>query len=198
MTKNETVPTSGDPKFAFEAIPRRVFLDTNVVNCLVKWGECIFESEEPPSGLDATLLTDIASLTRIFVVGRRANWDIVVSDKTIQELSETLDNNLRNRLLNYGDGLIEYSTTNGVGQEDHQYASDLARRLVDSPFLAPLPDASDRELVAHAIALNSDAFCTLDRRSIHRKRRQLRLIPLRILTPDEWWQHISPWAALWI
>ena len=89
MTKNEPSPTSESLKFPFEKIPQRVFLDTNIVDCLVKWSTCIFEGEQPPSELDATLLADIVSLTRIFFVGSRANWDIVVSHKTIAELSDT-------------------------------------------------------------------------------------------------------------
>ena len=197
MSMNET-PSSECAKFPFEKIPQRVFLDTNIIDCLVKWSSCIFEGEEPPSLLDTTLRSDIVSLTHIFLIGSRANWDIVASHKTIGELSDTRDEVLRVQLLNYGDDLLEYATANGVADEDHKYATNLARRSVDSSFLAPLPDVSDRELVAHAIALKCDTFCTRDRRSIHRKRKQLRSIPLRILTPAEWWQHIQPWAALWI
>jgi hypothetical protein len=185
-------------KFPFEKIPQRVFLDTNIVDCLVKWSKCIFEGERPPMDIDTTLLSDIFSLNLVFLIGSRANWDIVASHKTIEELTDTPNETLRARSLEYGDGLVEYATANGIADEDHKYAIDLARRLVDSSFLAPLRDASDRELIAHAIALKCDTFCTRDRRSIHRKREQLRSIPLRIMTPGEWWQHIRPWAALWI
>lgn len=183
--------------FPFEMIPRRVFLDTNVIDCLVKWSECIFENIDPPESLPHELESDILSLRHVFVVGSRALWDIVVSSGTIEELSNTRDAELRNQLVDYGVELVGYGSVNGTVEEDRAYARDFARRVGDSAFLEALPHAKDRELVAHAVALGCDCFCTRDLRSIHRKRHLLRQIPLRILTPNEWWLHIRPWAALW-
>ena len=143
-------------------------------------------------------MADIEALAAIFSVGTRAHWNIVISPKTIGELSDTRDAALCEHLVRFGGELFAYATENGLTDEDHRHASDLARRLVGSPFLAPLPDEADRELIAHAVAYGCDAFCTRDVRSIHRKRDQLRSVPLRILTPREWWQHIRPWATLWL
>jgi hypothetical protein len=42
-----------------------------------------------------------------------------------------------------------------------------------------------------------DVFCTCDRRTIVRKREQLKQLPLRVLTPLEWWAHVKPWGGLW-
>jgi hypothetical protein len=187
-----------DEAFPFEQIPRRIFLDTNVVDCLVKWGECVFDQQEPPADIPATLALDITSLTNILLAGRHTYWNIVISPKTIDELSETPDADLCNHLVHYGSEIGHYAAANGLTEEDHRYARELARKLIDSSFLSALPHASDRELISHAIALECDTFCTRDIRSIHRRRHQLRQIPLRILTPTEWWHHIRPWAALWM
>lgn len=184
-------------RFPFEAIPRRVFLDTNVVNVLVKWSEEVFEQQPLPDDFEYTLGSDVEALMHVFYVGSRAHWDIVASAKTLSELSETRDAALREALLDYGTMLVDYGSLGRRDEPEHAEAADLARRLVDSPFVAALPDRADRELIAHAIAFDCDAFCTCDRRSIHSKRDKLRQIPLRILTPAEWWQHIKPWAALW-
>jgi hypothetical protein len=75
-------------------------------------------------------------------------------------------------------------------------ADSLARRLIPSELLAALPDLSDRELLAHAIAYECDAMCTRDRRTILRHRDKLRPIPVRILTPTEWSAAISRYVAL--
>jgi hypothetical protein len=131
-------------KFPINQIPCRVFLDTNIVNCLVKWSSCVFEMEEPPHDLDATLLSDIESLMHVFQVGRRAEWDIVASDKVIEELSQTTDDSLRNDLLEYGIDLTGYSAFRGI-DHDQAYAHDLARRLRNSSFLSALPDINDRD-----------------------------------------------------
>ena len=183
-------------EFQFEQIPRRIFLDTNILDCLVKWPSCVFEMQEAPPDLDATLRDDIEALMHIFQTGRRAQWDIVASDKVLDELSQTSDADLRKALVHYGAEIRAYSTGNGFNG-DHSYANDLARRLRDSTLVSALPDMSDRDLVAHAIAFRCDAFCTRDRRSIYNKRNALRGLPLKILTPADWWQHIRPWAGLW-
>lgn len=184
--------------FPFESIPQRVFLDTNIVDCLVKWDECVFENIVPPDDIPGQLASDIASLRHIFAVGSRAQWDIIVSARTIGELSNTSDPSMRERLVNYGVELVGYGTANGTAEEDHRYARDFARRARDSSFLAALPHPEDRALLAEAVAFGCDVFCTRDLKSIHNKRDLLRQIPLRILTPGEWWQHIRPWAGLWL
>jgi hypothetical protein len=81
--------------------------------------------------------------------------------------------------------------------EEGRYARDLVRRLRNSPFLAALPDINDRELIAQAVALRCDAFCTRDRRTICSKKNSLRALPLKVLTPSEWWEQVKPWAKLW-
>lgn len=180
-------------RFPFESIPRRVFLDTNVINVLVKHSALIFEHEQIPSDVDPTLATDIEALMHVFYVGARANWDVLSSQKTIDELSRTRDGALRDDLLEYALGFINRD----LGDEDRRFAADFGRRLIDAPFVAALPDLADRELIGNAIGFGCDVFCTCDRATIVRKRSQLRQVPIRVLTPAEWWGHIKPWAGLW-
>jgi hypothetical protein len=51
--------------------------------------------------------------------------------------------------------------------------------------------------VTSKAGLGCDVFCTCDRRTVVRKRQHLRQLPIRIITPAEWWAHIKPWAGLW-
>ena len=180
-------------RFPFESIPRRVFLDTNVINVLVKHSALVFEHEPIPSDIDPTLATDIEALMHVFYVGARANWDLLSSQKTIDELSRTRDGALRDDLLEYALGFINRD----LGDEDRRFAADFGCRLIDAPFVAALPDLADRELIGNAIGFGCDVFCTCDRATIVRKRSQLRQVPLRVLTPAEWWAQIKPWAGLW-
>ncbi|OYW38961.1 MAG: hypothetical protein B7Z42_07015 [Brevundimonas sp. 12-68-7] len=53
----------------FEAIPRRVFLDTNVLNLLVKHSEQVFEQVPISSTFDKTRAHDIEALMHVFQVG---------------------------------------------------------------------------------------------------------------------------------
>jgi hypothetical protein len=180
-------------RFPFKRIPRRVFLDTNVINVLVKNCEHIFDRVPIPIATDPKLAADIEALMHVFYVGARANWDILGSQRTLDELSRTMDDATRDGLLEYAVGLVNQD----LNDEDRRFAADFGRRLIDAPFLASLPDKADRELIGNAVGFGCDAFCTRDRATIVSKRGQLRQIALRIMTPAEWWAHIKPWAALW-
>lgn len=179
-------------RYPFEQLPRRVFLDTNVVNLLVKYGECVFEQELMPEGLRGTRALDVEALMHVFAVGMRASWDILTSYKALDEIDQTPDAEVRNRLLNYAVELV------GPQGEEGAFATSLGRRLIDAPFTAALPDASDRELIGNAIGFGCDVFCTSDRRTIISKRQHLSQLPIRFLTPVEWWAHIKPWGGLWL
>jgi hypothetical protein len=178
-------------QYPFESIPRRVFLDTNVVNLLVKQSEQVFEQAAIPGELDHTSALDTEALMHVFHVGARASWDIIASRKTLDEIGKTPDSGVRDELLDYAIQLVE------LPNEDSAFAAPFGRRLVDAPFVSALPVLADRELIGNAIGFGCDVFCTCDRRTIVRKRERLRQLPLRILTPVEWWAHVKPWAGLW-
>jgi hypothetical protein len=180
-------------RFPFESIPRRIFLDTNVINVLVKDSGHVFDHLPIPPETERTLAIDIEALMHVFYVGLRANWNLVASQKTLDELSRTRDGTLRDDLLEYALGFVNRD----LGDEDRRFAEGFGRRLIDAPFVAALPDLADRELIGAAVGYRCDAFCTCDRATIVKRRAQLRQVPLRIMTPAEWWAQIKPWAGLW-
>lgn len=180
-------------RFPFEDIPKRVFLDTNVINVLVKYSEEIFDQVGILDGTNATRADDVEALRKIFFVGARANWDILASEKTVEEIALTQDATLRERLLRFASEILNRD----IDDDDRRFSNNFARRIVDSHFVAALPDRNDRLLVGNAIGLGCDAFCTCDRTTIVKKRERLKSLNLRIITPAEWWASIRPWAALW-
>ena len=180
-------------RFPYERIPKRVFLDTNVINVLVKHSAQIFDWQSISRNADSKLALNIEALKHVFHVGARANWDILGSQKTLDEISQTSNQVLRDDLSDYALQIINQH----IDDEDRRHAADFGRRLVDAPFVAALPDLADRELIGNAIGFGCDTFCTCDEKTIVSKRHQLKQLPLRILTPAEWWAHIKPWAALW-
>ena len=117
--------------------------------------------------------------------------ELVASSKTLEEISQTPIEELRETLMDYA---VEIAECSG---EEADFALDLGRRIVGSNFLDMLPDRNDRELLAHAIGLQFDVFCTCDRSTIIRRRDRLPNLPIRVLTPVEWWRHVKPWAGLW-
>ena len=179
-------------RYPFKAVPLRIFLDTSVINTLTKYSSQIFDGEPIPVEVDETLAVDIEALMYVFYVGGRAPWDILCSPKTLEELAATNDSEFRRDSMEYGVLL-----TQNLVPEDLEFATDFGRRLRDSHFVSALPDVGDRDLIAHAIGLTCDVFCTRDRKTILKKRDRLPPLPLRILSPAEWWAHVKPWAALW-
>jgi hypothetical protein len=178
-------------RYPLQAMPRRIFLDTNIVNLLVRYSEQVFEQAPIPTDIDETTAQDIEALMHVFHVGARASWDILASRKVLDEISRTPDDDLKAELLDYAVQIV------GPPGEDGDLATSLGRRLINAPFAAALPDAADRELIGNAVGFQCDVFCTCDRRTIIRKRDQVTQLPLRILTPAEWWAHVKPWAGLW-
>jgi hypothetical protein len=179
-------------RYPFEKIPRRIFLDTSAINVLVKYSSIIFDGEKIPNDLEETRAIDVEALMHIFHVGARADWDLVAAKKNIDELAQTPNPTLKQILLDYGIELAGLPSS-----EDAQFAADFGRRLVSTHFVSALTDPADQELIGNAIGFGCDVFCTCDRRTIIRKRNQLRQMPLQILTPAEWWAHVKPWAGLW-
>jgi hypothetical protein len=190
LYRSEAEHSADCKAFPYDAVPCRIFLDTNVVNLLVDYSEQVFEHEPIPETADATLAEDIEALMHVFHVGRRANWSVMASRKTLDEIGNTPDPARRDRLRDFAIELISPE------DEANAYASVVGRRMIDAPFTDGLPDRADRELIGNAIGLECDVFCTLDRRTIIRKRGFLRQLPIRTLTPLEWWRHVRPWAGL--
>jgi hypothetical protein len=160
---------------------------------LVKHSTHVFEREPIPQDTEPKLAIDIEALMHVFYVGTQADWGLFGSQTVIRELSRTREVGLRDDLVEYALGFVNRDPSD----EDRRFAADFGRRLVDTPFVAALPDVADRELIGNAIGFGCDTFCTRDRATIVSKRNQLRQIPLRIMTPAEWWAQIKPWAGLW-
>lgn len=177
-------------KYPIEAVPQRIFLDTNVVNLMVKQRAHVFEQGPIPETLEREAAIDTEALMHITSMAFRASWFMVVSAKTIEEILETVDEVVRDHLLDFAFEVVHNDP------EDTAFAADLGRRLADSTLIAALPDRNDRVLLGNAIAFGCDVFCTRDHRTILRKRDALPKLPLRILTPREWWFHVKPWGGL--
>ena len=75
----------------FEKVPRRVFLDTCVVNFILDYGEQIHENVSAPAAAGDRVVQDIDALHDIFLTGQRAMWQLAVSPHTYQEVIQTRD-----------------------------------------------------------------------------------------------------------
>jgi hypothetical protein len=180
-------------------IAGRILFDTNLVNLTLDCGEFIFDGGEIPAHIPGSAIDDVIALRGMFFTSQRASWQLAISPLTYQEIDATPDRARRAELMRWFNELWLYwreiFEADELSDED---ADSLARRFVGSDYLAPISQTSDRVLAAHAIAYGCDAFCTRDRKTILRHREKLRGVPLRFLSPAEWWQQVIPYARLWV
>lgn len=182
-------------------VPGRVFLDTCVVNFLLDHGQHIHDGVEPPVGLALRVRDDIEALRLIWVAGQRAQWQLAVSPYTYHEVLSTRSPERAGRLEGWFHDLWDYWREFLHSSQDlpsFAEAEEIRLRYMGSAAFDILPDIADRFLICDALVYGCDAFCTRDWSTVLRFRDQLRMLPIRILTPTEWWQLIQPWAGIWV
>ena len=185
---------------SFEAIPGRVFLDTNVVNLILDYGEQIHEDIEVPDPCSMQVQRDIEALASIFLTGQRATWQLAISPHTYREVSATTNPSRAYELERWFFEIWHYWREflySDTALPSFSQAEETRLQLLASGTLDVLTDVSDRVLVCDAVVYKCDAFCTRDWRTILRFRDKLQDLPLKIITPAEWWAEIRPWAAIW-
>ena len=180
-------------------IPGRVFLDTCVVNFMLDYGPQIHDgvSLPPVSPREAT---DIEALRCIYVLGRRAMWQLAISPYTYAEIAQTRDQERLGGLHLWFQELWQYWRSTIEQNNDLPSfieAEDIRVRTLISDYLSCLPDVADRVLICDALVYRCDLFCTRDWTTILKHRSTLRGLPLEIVTPAEWWAKLRPYAGLW-
>lgn len=169
-------------------VPRRVFLDTNVVNFVLDHGEYIFDGATPALGRSEADLADLQALQLIFCCGERAHWELAVSPLTYAEIAQTPNEHRRAALESWFNEVWQHwrfcFAEDGTLSDAH--ADDLARRICNSGVLDAFPDDNDRVLICHAIAYDCDAFCTRDRKTILKRVQLNRQLPLQFISPSQW------------
>lgn len=182
-------------------IPGRVFLDTSALNFVLEHGESIFDRVPVDDHATLRVKNDIEAFSNIFQTGQRANWQLAISPFTYREVLNTTDFSHRAHLQSWFHDVWAYWL--GIIEEDDDLptfieAENTKISLITSGVLDVLPDSEDRFLICDAIAYRCDCFCTRDWKTILKHRDSLTDIPLKILSPTEWWKTIALYASLWV
>lgn len=178
---------------SFFRLPRRIFLDTCVVNLMLDFADVLHDGLPIPDGLPEQRRREVEALCGIFDTGTRALWRFTISARTHSELAQTTSEERRRDLLQWFAELWHYQSEFSRPRSLSRSTLGLLRRQ-----LQVLPDRADKDLILDALRDRCDAFCTVDRRTILNHRPELPELPIRILTPSEWWAEILPWAATWV
>jgi hypothetical protein len=197
MRSRTEAATGRDPFDDFRSLPRRVFLDTCTLQTLPKHGEFVWEGVEPDVGGDAgasDLLVDLWALRYIFTVMQRGMFDLVVSEASLDEVAARC----RRNFTNWGLEVYSHWMERITEYQGHAFARD-SRPAVEAlsgrsfRFLSE----KDRRLLADALALECDAFLTMEKK-LPRNARYIEChTGLRLLRPPEYWLLLHPWASLY-
>ena len=187
-----------DPADSFAALPRRLFLDSSTLQTLLDYGETVFEGVEPPRGDRAHrmpgFLDDLDALHKVFLVNDRAMFDIVLSDDSLREVAEKGDAAYMRWALDVLDHwrarIDEYRGGAFGGQ------GLIVSTRLDEPRFGYL-SVKDKGLIRDALALECDAFLTMEKRLARNSRDLEGQLGLKVLRPPDYWGLLQPWAALY-
>ena len=178
----------------FEDIPRRIFLDSSILQTLQDYGGFLYENE--PLGVTDSIHRDpkgiakLEALRLIMQVAERAPFEFAVSSNSFVEVQRKGDS----RYLQWAyDVLDHWLACLEESGEAHGNPETLAAiNLSSYGYLAE----GDRALLRDAIALECDTFLTMENKLPKNAGHIERTLFLRVLSPIEMWEYLQPWAAL--
>jgi len=180
---------------AFAAVPRRVFLDSCTLQWMLKFGGFIWENEPlSPTNVGDEQVEDLEALQAIFQVNERAMFEFALSEGSLQEVVDAGDTRYTRWALDVLDNWNAVAETY-AGQVGAGRGRRLAERL-DEPRFGYL-SIKDKRLLRDAVALECDAFLTMEMKLPKNARHIGQVLGLRILRPREYWDLLRPWAALY-
>jgi hypothetical protein len=134
----------------------------------------------------------VEALRLIFRVNERAGWQFALSAHSLDEVKAKADG----RYLRWACDVLDHwhvCLEESRGPFD-KYASIAAR--LDDRSVGYL-GSGDRALLKDAVRFGCDAFLTMEAKLPKNSERIAALTGLRVVTPEEYWAQLAPWAALW-
>ena len=200
---------SPDAYERFVALPGRILLDTCILNKVFEYGEYIFDGAPPGGVAEEAVDPDLRALRLAFMVNQRASFQFLVSPLTVAEIANTQAFGARDRLLGWVlevldhwlvmlDEIGDRASEGGTVRHRFKLKADLQAfeaRLMEIPDFRR--DPFDRLLLVQYRMGNCDAFLTTDGNTIWRHRERLVAEGVTVLRPAEFWERLSPWAAIW-
>lgn len=184
---------------SFETLPKRVFLDSCILQIIFDYGECVFENIEPkptrpifriPGGYK-----ELRSIQDIFFVNQRAQFEFALSRHSVNETAARGNSGHFNwvlEVMNYWERILEDYENSPFSEK-----SEFRAALADHRSLGYLSQ-KDRLLLKDALSLECEAFLTIDYKLLRNSAHLNKKLGLRLFTPSEYWDVLKPWAGLYV
>lgn len=179
----------------FKDIPRRIFLDSSVLQTLQTYGGFLYESE-PLSPRDRIYrdpkgVAKLETLRWIMQVAERAPFQFALSNNSFIEVQRRGDTGY----LQWAYDVLDHWLA-CLEESDEPRANPRALdAIIHSPSFNYL-GAGDRALIKDAVALECDAFLTMENKLPKAAAHIQKTLGIRVLSPIEMWEILKPWAAL--
>lgn len=183
---------------AFLSLPRRVFIDSSVLQNIHRYGEVLFEDQALGAEAHVRKMEqgpeEIVALRKVLLVANRGDFQFVVSRNSLKEVARKADSSFldwaREMFWHWEESLA------WTGIKHVEEAGKTATKL-DSNKFAYL-SAGDRALLRDAILVSCDAFLTMDFRLRKNSFHLQQELKIRVLSPTDYWTLLQPWAALYV
>jgi hypothetical protein len=182
---------------SFYELPRRIFLDSSTIQTLQDYGGFIWEGEALPKsariGRDPRGVSKLEALRAIFFVNQRANFEFALSGNSLAEVSDKGDP----LYLNWAYDVLDHWLTcieeaGGLAPTDEV----LLAKLNSGSF--GYLSATDRLLIGDAVALECEAFLTMESRLPRNAAHIERELKLKVVTPVQYWEFLRPWSKRYV
>lgn len=193
-------------KSEYKQLPRRIFLDTNVLQYLENFGEFIFDHyQENDECLvstggkevlkDTKLYNEIEALRFLLLGIDRTNVEFAISESTFKEVQKAGKHNYTQWFFEMWDCwqniLREYE--NEIPPKSAELR--LEKFNNDQSLLQRL-SKTDSDIIRDAIFFDCNAVLTTDKfRNLHEEINNK--YGLMVLHPSDLWELLKPWQALW-
>jgi hypothetical protein len=178
----------------FKDIPRRIFLDSSALQTLQTYGGFLYENEPLPredrSHRDSKGVLKLEALRFIMQVAERAPFEFALSNNSFLEVQGKGDS----RYLQWAYDVLDHWLA-CLDESEEPCGNPAALAAIDSNSHDYL-GAGDRALLKDAIALECDAFLTMETKLPKNAGHIERTLGIRVLSPIEMWESLQPWAAL--
>jgi hypothetical protein len=176
-----------DPVSTFKALPRRIYLDTSVLQRVFDYGGVIWDGEaftpSPRAALVQGLADEVEALRLIFTVNFRAQSEFVVTAASLAEVENRGRSDYTQWVRDVEDTWLIQSGGQATSGATHQRVGSVS--------------VKDWALIAEGLDCGCEAFMTMDRPLETQAPVIQRQTGLQVMSPSRYWALLRPWAALY-